>query len=201
MKTTLIIILFSFISVSAFSQSDETKKLLASIEGQWQLDENGNVTYQKIVDSLNLTKTEIYNRAMDYFVYNYGDANSVIQNKDVENGIIIGKGIFKSVHTTNAVFLFYKVDTWHILKVEAKDGKARITVSMTQIDLTTSGGDTPDTHVSSLISEQYPLNPKGYQKNIYGKGFYNSHIRALETIASVEKTLRVGGTQKVNDNW
>jgi hypothetical protein len=58
MKTFSMVVLFSFISVSTFSQSDYTKGLLKSVEGLWKVDENGNVTFQKVVDSLNLSKGE-----------------------------------------------------------------------------------------------------------------------------------------------
>ncbi|MCJ7448725.1 MAG: DUF4468 domain-containing protein [Bacteroidales bacterium] len=174
--------------------------MLEEINGQWQLDENGYVTYQKVVDCLNLNKTELYNRAMDYFVYNYGDVNSVIQNRDVVNGIIIGKGIFKNVHVLNGVLLSNIIDTWHILKVEVKDGRARITISLTHYDETVKGGELPDNHYLYPISEQYPINPKGYQKNLYEQAFYKSHLKALETIDLVERALKEGSVTK-KDEW
>ena len=195
------IVSFLFISVSAFNQSDMTKRRIKAIEGLWKLDENGNVTYQRIVDSLNLSKTELYNKAMDYFVLNYGDANSVIQNKDIENGIILGKGLFKSVHFSSAVLIFYTIDAWHILKIEVKDGRARITLSLTQYEVTISGGDTPDNHSSQPISYYYPINPKGSQKNLFGEAFVKSHIRATETLDNIEKALKSGSGKKANDNW
>jgi len=54
--------------------------MLAEIEGQWNLD--GNVTYTRIVEAHKLSKEEIYNRALNYFVYNYGSGKSVIQTQD-----------------------------------------------------------------------------------------------------------------------
>ncbi len=200
MKTILIIMSFLLVSISAFNQDRETAMLIASIQGQYQLDENGNVTYQKIVDSINLTKTELYNRAMDYFVFNYGDANSVIQNRDIENGIIIGKGIFKSVFYAG-LLNFTTIDTWHILKIEAKDNRARITLALTNYDETITGGTTPDIHNSFSVSAQYPFVFKGYLKTRYGKAFYESHRHALETIASLERALRGDSTKNKNDNW
>jgi hypothetical protein len=201
MKTTFMIVLFSLISVPSFNQSDMTERRIKAIEGQWKLDENGNVIYQRIVDSLSQTKTELFNKAMDYFVLSYGDANSVIQNKDADNGVIIGKGLFKSVHLVGYVFYYSRIDTWHILKIEVKDGKARITLYLTQYDETRVGGDTPDIHISHLIAEQYPINPKAKQKSLYGEAFVKSHIKAMETLDVIEKDLKEGSTRKVNDNW
>jgi len=112
--------------------------MLEEIKDQWQLDENRYVTYHKVVDGLKLSRTELYNRAMDYFVCNYGDVDSVIQNRDVANGIIVVKGVFRNVHVFDAVLLSTVIDIWHILKVEAEDGRARITISLTQYEETVS---------------------------------------------------------------
>ena len=171
------------------------------INGQWQLDENGYVTCQKVVDCLNLNKTELYNRAMDYFVYNYGDVNSVIQNRDVVNGIITGKGIFKKIHALNDVLQNVIIDTLHILEVEVKDGRARITISLTQYDEIVRGGELPGNHYLYPISNQYPFNPNGYQKDLYEQAFYKSLLKALETIASVERALKGDSTQKKDESW
>jgi hypothetical protein len=175
--------------------------MLEEIKDLWQLDENGYATYKKVVDFLNLSKTELYNRAMNFFVDNYSDVNSVIQNRDVVNGIIIGKGIFKKVHVLNDVLQNIIIDTLHILEVEVKDGRARITISLTQYDEAVSGGEYPENHYLYPISKQYPINPDGYQKDLYEQAFYKSHLKALETIASVERALREDSTQKKDENW
>ena len=75
------------ISVTRFSQNKQTKRMLSEIEGQWQVDNNNNVTYNRVVEIKGITKYNLFNRALNYFVYNYqGDANSIIQTKDKENG-------------------------------------------------------------------------------------------------------------------
>ncbi len=175
--------------------------MLQEINDQWQLDENGYVTYQKVVDNLNLNRKELYSRAMDYFVNNYSDVNSVIQNRDVLNGIITGRGIFEKVHILNDVLQSVIINTLHILKVEVKDGRARITLSLTQFDEIMRGGELPGNHYLYPISEQYPINPNGYQKDLYEQASCKSHLKALETIASFEKALRGESAQKKSENW
>jgi hypothetical protein len=171
------------------------------IKGQWQLDEKEYVTCQKVVDCPKINKTELYKRAMDYFVYNYSDVNSVIQDRDVVNGIIIGKGVFKKVQVHNSVLRNSIVDTWHILKVEVKNGRAKITLSLTQYDESVRGSEPPDIHYLYPISKQYPFNPAGYQKDLYEQAFNISHLKAVETIASVERALLAKSTQNKNDTW
>jgi hypothetical protein len=175
--------------------------MVKDINGQLQLDENGYITYQKLVDYLNLSQTELYNRALDYFVYNYGDDDSYIQNRDVVNGIIIGKGIFKKVHVLNDVLQSIIIDTLHILKVEVKENRARITISLTQYDEIVRGGELPGNHYLYAISSQYPFNPNGYQKDLYEQALCKSHLKALETIASVERTLRGDSAKKKDEIW
>jgi hypothetical protein len=89
----------------------------------------------------------------------------------------------------------------NILKVEVKDGRARITISLTQYDEAVRGDQLPANHYLYPISKQYPINPNGYQKDLYEQAFYKSHLKALETIASVERALRGDSTQKKDENW
>jgi hypothetical protein len=171
------------------------------IRNQWQLDENEYVTCQKVVDCPELDKTELYKRAMDYFVTIYSDVNSVIQERDVVNGIIIAKGVFKKVQVTNAALRNSSVDTWYLLKVEVRDGRARITLSLTQYDEAVRGSEPPDIHYLYPVSKQYPFNPKSYQKDLYEQACNKSQLKALETIAFVERALLTDIAQKKKDNW
>ncbi len=190
------------ICLTANAQSRETKKMLASIEGQWELDDYGNLTYQRIVDVTGLSKDDLFDRASNYFVYKYGDANSVIQAKDKESGTITGKGQFVDVHIGQSI-ITTKVSTWHILRVDVKEGKARILVTLTDYDKILIGGNTPNSHVSSSINEEFPINPKGFSKTVMGKAFYNSHFAAISTLDGVEKALKEGNTNVTieNSDW
>jgi hypothetical protein len=175
--------------------------MVENINGQWQLDENGYITYQKVVDYLNLSQSELYNRALDYFVYNFSNVDSFIQNRDIVNGIITGKGIFKKVHVLNDVLQSVIIETLHTLKIEVKDSKARITLSLTQYDEIVRGGELPGNHYLYAISSQYPFNPNGYRKDVYEPAFSKSHLKALETLAAVERALKGDSTQKKDEIW
>lgn len=171
------------------------------INDQWQLDENEYITYHKVIDCPGINKIELYNRAMNYFVKSYDDVNLVIQNRDIVNGIIIGKGVFTKVHIHNTLLQSIIIDTCHILKVEVKDGSARVTLSLTQYDEAMRGGELPANHYLYPISTQYPFNPNGYNKDLYEQAFIKSNLKALETIASVERFLTTDSTQNRNDDW
>lgn len=198
----LILLTMLFVSITtSYGQNKETKTMLSEIEGQWQLDENMDLTYKRVIEVDGISKNELFNRANNYFVYNYGDANSVIQTKDKESGIIIGKGKYCDVHVGYGLVTIY-VSTWHILRVDVKEGKARVIITLNDYDKIICGGDTPDSHITARISQEFPIVPKGKYKNVMGKAFYKSHIRAIETLDSVEKALKESNVNvEEGDGW
>lgn len=168
---------------------------------QWQVDENGYVTWQKVVDCPDLSKTELYSRTLDYFLHNFTDVNSAILERDIPNGTIIAKGVYKKVNLLNSDLENTIVDTWHLLKVQVKDGRAKITLSLTQYEETVRGRELADVHYLYPVTKQFPFNPTGYEKELYEQAFWKSHMKALETIALVEKALKNDSVQIKNDNW
>src|SRR5690606_35894815 len=154
-------LLIIFLSTLSYAQS--AKEMLAEIDGKWQLDDNDNVTVVKIIEAPELKKDEIFNRALNYFTYNYVSGKSVIQTKDKENGLIVGKGIYDNVHIGVSLITTY-VDAWHILRVDVKDGRARVIVSLTEYEKKIVGGSTPPNYSTMKVAQEYPINPKGGQK-------------------------------------
>ena len=203
MKKQLLILGFLFFSLFAFAQSKEVKTMLSGIEGKWKLDEVGNVTYQRIVDVGDLKKDEIYNRALSYFVSNYARGKSVIQTQDKDAGLIVVKGVYAGAYTGPVLFSTFTCSTWHIIRVDVKDGKARITLSLTEYDKKTGGGNTPASYSTININSVYPILDKGAFKSSYGKTFYASHKRALATLDIIEKLIKEGNTltEIGKDNW
>lgn len=170
-------------------------------KGHWQIDENEYVTWQKVVDCPDLNKTELYNRTLDYFLNYYTDVNSAILERDIPNGTLIAKGVYKKVNFLNSDLENKIIDTWNLLKVQVKDGRARIKLSLTQYEETVRGRELADVHYLYPVTKQFPFNPTGYEKDLYEKAFNISEQKALETISLVEKALKVAGIQNKNDNW
>ena len=181
--------------ICTFGQSSEIKDMLKEIDGQWSLDDNGNVTYQRIVEVPDMKKDEIYNRALMYFVYNYGSGKSVIQTQDKENGQIIGKGLYENLQTFSNGFGWVNLSTWHIVRVDVKDGKARVILTLTEYSENFKGSIS-----SNNVKDYFPINKDGTGKNNRGKAFYNSHMRAIATLNAVEKAIKEGNTSKTIEN-
>lgn len=127
MKKLLFVVLSLFLLHSVINaQSKKAQEMLQSIEGEYEIDDNGNVSFVKIVDVIDssgdtLSKDEIYNRAYTYFTYNYVDGESVIQLEDKDGGIIVAKGIYPNVHA-DASLIIRKLDAYHILRIDIKEG-------------------------------------------------------------------------------
>ena len=203
MKKIAILLMLTLVTSVTYGQNKKTKKMLAEIEGQWSLDDNGNFSYTRIVEVPEIkSKDEIYNRALNYFVYNYGSGKSVIQTQDKELGRIIGKGLYKNVHIGISLITTY-VDCWHIVRVDIKDGRARIILTLTEYDKKIVGGNTPPSYSSLKVKQSFPINPKGNQKTVMGKAFYKSHLSAIATLDALEKSIKEGNTSKEleKDTW
>lgn len=199
-------ILFACICVFnySFSQNKKTTEMLEEISGLYEIDDNGHITYSRVIETENLTKDEMYSRALSYFIYNYNDANSVIQEQDKEDGRLIGKGIVKKVHTgVGMVVLVF--DFWHILRIDIKENKFRALLTLTEYrtELSSLDGKTPPTISNTKISSQYPLNPKGPMKNFNGKAFFSTHNKAISILDAIEKSVKEGNTSKSveNNDW
>lgn len=200
MKKILLLIILSC-AVSGYSQTKKNKKLIQEIEGLWEVDDNGNITYSKIIEDINLSRDEIYTRALAYFTYNYGDGDSVVQVEDKEKGIIIAKGLYANTHIGGAL-VAYLFDTWHVLRIDIKDKRVRILLSLTDYKYTVSGGNTPDAVNKVPINSNYPITEKGYAKNQFAQAFYKSHKRAQVSLNAIEKALKEGNTFKTEkDDW
>ncbi len=197
-----ILLLSLIILISTFGYSQSAKQMLAEIDGHWELDDNNNVTIVRIVEAPEIEKDEIFNRALNYFTYNYVRGESVIQTQDRDNGLIVGKGLYDNIHTGISI-LTTEVDAWHILRVDAKDGRARIIVTLTDYDKRIYGGNTPPSYSTVKVAHSYPINPKGGQKTVMTKAFYKAFHKAFDSLDAAEKAIKDGNTSKEieNEDW
>lgn len=187
------IILGALLLLSTLVFSQSKSEMLAELNGQYNQDENGNVTITKVIDLPGLKKDEIYVRALSYFTYNYTSGKSVIQVQEKENGLIIGKGLYENVHV-GVGLIVTEVSAWHVIRIDVKDEKIRIIVTLTQYDKKISGGSTPPSYSTTNIKDEFPINPKGYQETVMTKAFYKSTKKVFATIDAIEKSIKNGNT-------
>jgi hypothetical protein len=174
-------------------------EMMAEIKDKYTLDDNGRVTYTKVIDVPGMKKEDVYNRAQSYFVYNYVDGKSTIQTQDKEAGLLLAKGIYPDVHVGISLVTTY-VDCSHIVRVDCKDDKARVIVTLIDYEKKIVGGSTPPSYITVPVNKQYPIFNGGGQKTVMTKAFYKSHMKALETIEKIEKSIIEGNTSKNLEN-
>lgn len=196
---SFVFILFLFISLFSFGQS--TKEMLLEIDGKWEVDNNNNVTFTRIIEVPNTLKDELFTRALSYFTYHYNNGDDVVQVKDKEQGIIVGKGIYAKIHTGISL-VTTTVDAVHVLRIDIKDNKARAILTLQQYNVTVLGGGSPPSRRLYNVSDRYPIAKKDSQKTVMTKAFYKSYQRAMNTLDELDKSLKEGNTGKEsNDNW
>ncbi|SEG03875.1 DUF4468 domain-containing protein [Algoriphagus boritolerans] len=184
------------------AQTSKTSTQLKEIQGLYEVDNSGNISYVNIIENLNLSEKEIYDRALSYFITKYGDANSVIQEKNEVEGRIIGKGIYPNVHSGSGLVtrVFSAV---HILRIDIKEGRCRAILTLTEYDVKSYDMDGNMYPSKYPITNTYPFNPKGGEKNFHGQAFAKSHQRVELELAELERSIREGviSSETAKDDW
>lgn len=118
MKNQVLIFLLVFISSSSLAQKKEpdTAKVYLPLK-------DSQIFYEKIIDSLPGTKTELFNNSLKWMANSFNDSKEVIQLKDIESGTIIGAGNLRLYISgfieTNELISF-------MTEINLKDNKARL---------------------------------------------------------------------------
>lgn len=161
--------------------------------------EDNKVVFTKIIEDINGNRDEIYQRALIYFANAYKSANDVIQMKDKDAGTIIGKGIFTVYESSGLSSETVKCD--HTLRIDAKDNRARIVLSVQQYDI----------HISAISAQSLPTNYKWEITEVYPftkkrkRGFskiYEGLCNTVNTVFSdIEKSLKAESSIVNDTDW
>ena len=90
---------------------------------------NSKVNYTGIVKVDSVTKKiELYQRSKLWFVEVFKSANDVIQLDDKENGVIVGKGFFKTTWVLNE-YITITANIQMTITINTKDGRYRYELS------------------------------------------------------------------------
>lgn len=196
--------------MTSYSQNKEIKQLLSRIEGKWQKDDNGNVTYTKVIENINLPKDSIYNRALKYCIinYHYGKYNYFYSDdivvEDKEKGRIIAKGFYRKTYVLKKPYLsgFNKresvtnINTMHALKIEIKNKRVIVLLTLTEYDYSLKLSMVSK-NKKFPVTKTFPVNPKRNKwKNIFGEAFYESHQKVQKSLLDIETTIREGLVEK-----
>ncbi len=187
MKTFAVLLLF-LIPYTCFSQE----------ETPYRIDGN-NIVVSKVIDDIDANSDEIYIRAKSYFARAYVNSNAVLQTDNRETGTIIGKGLYMDLASYNLGVWRFKA--YHFLRVDIKDGKARIICSASTIMPYTKSTD----EYEYSIIDHYPITDKRNKwatKGSQKKAFENLINNMQHSVDALGESLKKGGTLNIEqEEW
>lgn len=176
--------------------------LHAQVKGQdYTVDGNGDVIVARIVEGLPLQKNEICIAALNYLENAYKDTKYKIVTRSPENGVVAGEGAYQMFHEANYFPYSYFLDAPILLRVDAKDGRARVSVVLTYYTGKRSNiNETIDVH--DRISDFYPVKEGVTEhRKLYSKAFPILYEKVQKTIGEVVETLKSTRSSAPDTDW
>jgi len=141
-----ILVLLPFLAMSQKKQKDTAKVHMPIV--------NGVITYEKIIDSLNKPKNELFEASLKWLANTFEDSKEVIRVKNSETGEIVGSGNFlykaPGLLGGNERMAF-------MIEIKTKDGKSRIRLYQLRYSILGSSGYKTS---GSGDSEYFPFDKK-----------------------------------------
>lgn len=200
---TLVTSCGTFKAASNFQSSLDLK--MASINGKYQSSSDG-VYIQKVIETTG-NKDDIYVKLLEFLTRTYNDANEVVQVKEKEEGLIVCKGCHKFKVTDFLYGSAIEETAWHIYKAEIKDGRARITITLDQMDwyrpAMTGTIYMPAANGTYSILECPPFKTIENKDEHVRKGhvFYYAVSNLISLMQATENALSQAPAYKIDDNW
>ena len=120
--------------------SSSVEQSIRELSDIWKI-ENDGISFVIIVDSLSISPDEIINYSKEYLEEAYRPAKYSIENLNTEKRFVIGTGEFNNFESYAAFPNQYSFNCEHRLRIDAKDNKARICLSMTEYDVLRINGN------------------------------------------------------------
>lgn len=167
----------------------------------YTVDANGDVVVVKIVENLPLHKDDIYAASLKYLEEAYRDTKYKIVVNSQEKGTVAGEGEFLQFHDANYFPSSYFLNAPILLRVDAKDNRARISVTLSYYTgKRTNTNKTEDIH--DRISEFYPVKEdETERRKLYGKAFPILYEKVQKVLGDVESSLTATRPSITDDNW
>lgn len=174
----------------------------AQVKGQdYTVDKNGDVVVAKVVEGLALQRHEIYIAALKYLENAYKDTKYKIVINSPENGVVTGEGEYLQFHEDRIFPSSYFLNAPITLRVEAKDGRARISVILSYYTGKRSNINTSE-DIHDRISEFQPVNERQTERRkLYNAAFPVLFQKAQKTLNEVEEVLKSTRSSVPDTDW
>ena len=181
-----------FLKNSPLKNTFNTSDVKSAIEGMKDTYkvENGGVSFIQIVDSLPHNAAAIYGFAVEYLNETYKITKYEILQENPDKCFIIGEGEFNAFETYAIYPHQYTFTCNPTLRIDAKDGKARVCISLKQYNqLRTNGNIREEKKVN--VTDVSPLNADSDEsEKMYNKIFLAFAKKTLEVFEDFEEFIR-----------
>lgn len=181
---------------NTFNQGD-VKKAINALSDFYRV-ENDEVHFVQIVDSLPLKAPEVYNFTAEYMKDAYKITKYDIIQDNPEKGMIIGRGEFNAFESYAAFPNQYTFTCNPILRIDVKDGKARVCVIIkTYAQIRVNGNVKEDKEVKLI--DVSPINSVSESEKMYNKVFLAVAKKALDVVSEYEEFIRGKQSDDIGD--
>jgi hypothetical protein len=181
-------------SAKILLEFEQMKKNFSGDEKEW--------VFTKTIDAQGKSKDEIYVVALEVLAGMYNSSKDAIQNRDKDAGQIIVKGFVDSEIRKLNWASIARNRVWHLIKIEARDDRYRITLSINTI------WNEQGTALGPIFAgEEYSLSKfypywKGCKSKYQEISFNNlkfAYDSSIATMDNIEENI----AKKLNedDNW
>ena len=182
---------------NTFNMKDVEK----AIEGmkEYYKVENGGVSFIQVIDSLPHDASSIHAFSAEYLNETYKITKYKILQENQENKFIIGEGEFNAFEVFAAYPNQYTFTCKPSLRIDAKDGRVRICVSVKNYEqIRTNGNIKEDKSVN--LPDISPLNPNNDEhRKMYNKVFLAFAKKAVEVIQDFSDYIHNKQSDNVGD--
>lgn len=174
----------------------------AQVKGlDYTVDKNGDVVIAQVIEGVPLQRKEIYLAAQKYMENAYKDTKYKIVINSSENGVVAGEGEFLLFHEANYFPYSYFLNAPILLRVDAKDGRARISVILSYYTGKRSNiNETVDIH--DRISKFQPVKEDEMEhRKLYNKAFPILFKKVQKTLNEVAEVLKSTRSSAPDTDW
>lgn len=173
-----------------------------------KLDENKALKYVKVIELPQKGKDQIFDNISTWVLDKFGGSDCDIRVMDQAKGLILAQGSVRDVVEHDGWNNSYTVSLAPVLRIECKDGRARITVTASTYNIHRehiSGSlFSSNTHNDEVwsIANCWPFSDTDPHEKTSAKAFVMTHLCANVYVQLSESALRTehqGNTSR--DNW
>lgn len=175
------------------------------------LDKNNSLVYTQVIECPGKSADQLYVLLNYWYTNTFNDANSVIKLNDKDLGCIIGQGFVAGIAAHSGGMNTYFVNIKPIIKTDIKDGKVRVTYSITAYDIDKQAGGgflgamngSRGVHVDEtwVLEECFPFAEKDKHKKTSAKALVMAHAYSNVIMDKIEEAVKNGVNGNEGDDW